>query len=131
MELGDIEHPRETLGECRRHLDLLRILGDDPAWQLFCQYLADSASHVEKAVLSQAVNPAGVYEQEYLKGRASAFRLIPVLLQEYCETLKENIHRITMLMREETEDERRDESFDYRVESAAAADDGAATGNAP
>jgi hypothetical protein len=119
MELGDIEHPHETLEECKRHLDLLRALEGDPGWALFCRYISDSAGHLEQAVLTKAIRPDEVLEQEFIKGRASVLRAIPTMLEQYCETLEHNIKQIVDLMREENEDARPDHSFDYRAESAA------------
>jgi hypothetical protein len=127
MELGDIEHPRETLEECKRHLDLLRALEDNPSWTLFCRYISDSAGHLEQAVLTRTIRLDETFEQEFRKGRASALRAIPAMLRQYCETLEDNIKRIVDLMRKDEEDAGPDHSFDYRVESAAF--DGADAGN--
>ena len=117
MDLGDIEHPDETLAKCVEHLRLFRMLQDNPAWQMLQTYLGDSAKYLENDILSHAIEPNGVLRQEYMKGKASALRSIPALLEDYCETLESNARRITMLMKD-NEDAPRDQSFDYRTESA-------------
>jgi hypothetical protein len=128
MELGDLEHPDETLEKCAQHLNLLRQLKDHQAWNLFCKYLDDSAKVLEQNILSAPCRTDMMYEQEFKKGSARILRQIPSFLDDYCETLYANIKRIQSMLKDD-EDEPRDESFDYRVESAAAGAD--ASGSAP
>jgi hypothetical protein len=117
MELGDLEHPDETLEKCAQHLNLLRQLKDHAAWNLFCEYLNGSAEVLEQNILNTSCRTDMIYDQEFKKGSARILRQIPSFLDDYCETLYANIRRIQSMLKDD-EDEPRDESFDYRVESA-------------
>ena len=124
MDLGDIEHPHETLEKCAEHLRLLRLLKDDPGFELLMKYFEDSAKLLEADILGHAIEPNAVYRQEYMKGRAQMLRAIPAFLSDYCETLMANIKHIQYMLKDD-EDARRDSSFDYRIDSAGESGNGA------